>query len=58
MLLILQLTHILLTKELKEVQVWEDLECNANVRYKAKEYVKKYMAKCGPIYKGKEEEQR
>lgn len=32
-------------KELKEVQVWEDLEVNANVVHKATEYVKDYMSK-------------
>ena len=43
-------------KEIKQVQVWEDLECNANVKHKAKEYVRKYMAKMGPVYKSKDDE--
>ena len=51
-----QLTYNILMKEIKQVQVWEDLECNANVKHKAKEYVRKYMAKMGPVYKGKEDE--
>uniref|UniRef100_A0A6F9DWB6 [histone H3]-lysine(36) N-trimethyltransferase n=1 Tax=Phallusia mammillata TaxID=59560 RepID=A0A6F9DWB6_9ASCI len=53
-----KLTHNVLTKEIKQVQVWEDLECNANVKHKAKEYVRKYMAKCGPIYKGRDDDPR
>ncbi|CAK8674987.1 unnamed protein product [Clavelina lepadiformis] len=53
-----KLTHNILMKEIKQVQVWEDLECNENVKHKAKEYVRKYMAKVGPVYKVKEDDAR
>nr|XP_039266370.1 histone-lysine N-methyltransferase SETD2-like isoform X1 [Styela clava] len=46
-----KLTHNIMQKEIKQVRVWEDLDFNANVRYKTKEYVKKYMSKVGPIYR-------
>lgn len=47
----LQLTHNVMLKEIKQVQVLEDLDFNANVRHKTKEYVKKYMSRVGPIYR-------
>ena len=46
-----QLTHTVLEKELKQCRHVEDLEVNENVKAKAKEFVKKYMTKCGPVYK-------
>lgn len=46
-----QLTHAVLDKELKHCRHHEDLEVNENVKFKAKEFVKKYMAKCGVSYK-------
>uniref|UniRef100_H2YKZ5 WW domain-containing protein n=1 Tax=Ciona savignyi TaxID=51511 RepID=H2YKZ5_CIOSA len=51
-----KLTYNILMKEIKQVIVWDDLEYNANVKHKAKEYVKKYMAKMGPIYKAKDDD--
>uniref|UniRef100_F6UMH0 WW domain-containing protein n=2 Tax=Ciona intestinalis TaxID=7719 RepID=F6UMH0_CIOIN len=53
-----KLTHNVLMKEIKQVIVWEDLEYNANVKHKAKEYVKKYMAKMGPIYKARDDDEK
>ena len=50
-----QLTHIIMQKELKQVQVWEDLDFNSNVKHKTKEYVKKYMGKVGPVYRIKDD---
>lgn len=46
-----QLTHTILSKELKHCRHLEDLEVNENVKGKAKDFVSKYMSKFGPIYK-------
>ena len=46
-----QLTHTVLDKELKHCRHVEDLEVNENVKAKAKEFVKKYMTRFGPVYK-------
>lgn len=37
-------------KELKHCQSIEDLTCNESVKAKAKDFVKKYMAKFGDTY--------
>lgn len=46
-----KLTHFVMAKELKHCRNVEDLECNDNVKHKAKDFVKKYMAKFGPVFK-------
>lgn len=46
-----QLTHHVMAKELKHCRHVEDLEVNENVKAKAKDYVRKYMNRYGPIYK-------
>ncbi|XP_065297716.2 histone-lysine N-methyltransferase SETD2 isoform X1 [Dermacentor albipictus] len=46
-----KLTHFVMAKELKHCKNVEDLECNDNVKHKAKEFIQKYMAKYGPIYR-------
>lgn len=46
-----QLTHFVMSKELKYCQNVEDLECNENVKHKAKDFVGKYLAKYGPVYR-------
>lgn len=46
----LQLTHFVMLKELKHCQNIEDLMCNESVKSKAKDFVRKYMAKFGEIY--------
>ncbi|ESO12797.1 hypothetical protein HELRODRAFT_62476 [Helobdella robusta] len=45
-----KLTHAVLNKELKQCRHMEDLEVNDNVKFKAKEYVNKYMRRFGPVY--------
>lgn len=40
----------MLAKELKHCKSVDELECNDNVKNKAKEFVKKYMKKFGPVY--------
>lgn len=40
-----------MVKELKHCRNIEDLSCSETVKHKAKDYVKKYMAKQGPIYR-------
>lgn len=45
------MTHAVLVKEMKHCKHHEDLEVNENVKAKAKDYVRKYMAKFGPVYK-------
>jgi len=50
------LTHAVLDKELKHCRHHEDLEVNENVKFKAKEFVKKYMAKSGSTYKREKDE--
>jgi len=38
-------------KELKHCRKVSDLTCNESVKHKAREYIKKYMAKFGELYK-------
>lgn len=45
-----KLTHFVLVKELKHCRNVEDLECNDNVKHKAKDFIKKYMSKFGETY--------
>ncbi|XP_014249645.1 histone-lysine N-methyltransferase SETD2 isoform X2 [Cimex lectularius] len=45
-----KLTHFVMVKELKHVASIEELECNENVKHKAKDFIKKYMAKFGSVY--------
>ncbi|GLV38878.1 SET domain containing 2 [Carabus blaptoides fortunei] len=45
-----KLTHFVMLKELKHCQSIEDLTCNESVKAKAKDFVKKYMAKFGESY--------
>ena len=45
-----QLTHFVMLKELKHCRSVDDLECNDNVKHKARDFIKKYMAKFGAIY--------
>lgn len=56
--ILLQLTHTVLDKELKHCRHHEDLEVNENVKFKAKEFVKKYMAKTGATYKRDKEDKQ
>ncbi|KAF8784493.1 Histone-lysine N-methyltransferase SETD2 like protein [Argiope bruennichi] len=46
-----KLTHFVMAKELKHCKCVEDLECNENVKHKARDFIHKYMSKYGPIYK-------
>lgn len=46
-----KLTHFVMAKELKHCKNVEDLECNENVKHKAREFINKYMAKYGPVYR-------
>ncbi|KAH3751883.1 hypothetical protein DPMN_186488 [Dreissena polymorpha] len=46
-----KLTHHVMAKELKHCRHVEDLEVNENVKSKAKDFVRKYMAKFGTTYK-------
>ncbi|KAL5005854.1 hypothetical protein ScPMuIL_017012 [Solemya velum] len=46
-----KLTHHVMAKELKSCRHVEDLEVNEHVKSKAKDYVKKYMAKFGSKYR-------
>lgn len=39
-----------MVKELKYCWYVEDLEVNENVKFKVKDYVKKYMGKFGSVY--------
>eukprot|EP00066_Takifugu_rubripes_P014720 XP_011603986.1 PREDICTED: histone-lysine N-methyltransferase SETD2 isoform X1 [Takifugu rubripes] len=50
-----KLTHGVMNKELKACTNPEDLECNENVKHKAKEYIKKYMQRFGSVYRPKED---
>ncbi|KAJ8681186.1 hypothetical protein QAD02_016973 [Eretmocerus hayati] len=52
-----KLTHFVLAKELKHCKSVDELECNDNVKHKAKDFVRKYMNKFGPVYqKGTDED--
>ncbi|CAH1391554.1 unnamed protein product [Nezara viridula] len=46
-----KLTHFVMVKELKHCASVEELECNENVKHKARDFIRKYMSKFGPIYK-------
>lgn len=46
-----KLTHFVMAKELKHCKNVEDLECNENVKHKATDYVHKYMARHGAVYR-------
>ena len=43
----------MLDKELKYCRHVEDLEVNDSVKAKARDFVRKYMHKCGPVYRSK-----
>nr|CAD7258953.1 unnamed protein product [Timema shepardi] len=46
-----RLTHFVMIKELRHCcSVVDDLECNDNVKHKARDFIKKYMAKFGATY--------
>lgn len=45
-----QLTHFVLAKELRHCKSIDELQCNENVKHKAKDFVRKYMSKFGPVY--------
>ncbi|CAH2104261.1 unnamed protein product [Euphydryas editha] len=51
-----KLTHFVMLKELKHCRSVEELIVTDSVRSKAKMFVKKYMAKFGPVYKRPPEE--
>lgn len=55
-ILLFQLTHFVMLKELKHCRSVEELVVTDSVRSKAKMFVKKYMAKFGPVYKRPPEE--
>ncbi|XP_017302666.1 uncharacterized protein LOC103516727 [Diaphorina citri] len=42
-----KLTHFVLVKELKHCRSVGDLQCNENVKHKAKDFIRKYMSKFG-----------
>ncbi|KAK7065809.1 Histone-lysine N-methyltransferase setd2 [Halocaridina rubra] len=46
-----KLTHFVMIKELKQLHSVEDLECNDSVKYKTKDFVRKYMSKYGEEFK-------
>lgn len=45
-------------KEIKHCKNVEDLSCNDAVKHKAKDYIKKYMARFGSVYKANGENER
>ncbi|XP_076665914.1 SET domain containing 2 isoform X2 [Andrena cerasifolii] len=45
-----KLTHFVLAKELKHCKSVDELQCNENVKHKAKDFVRKYMSKFGAVY--------
>ncbi|XP_017888798.1 probable histone-lysine N-methyltransferase CG1716 [Ceratina calcarata] len=52
-----KLTHFVLAKELKHCKSVDELQCNENVKHKAKDFVRKYMSKFGAVYqKGTDED--
>ncbi|KAG8179351.1 hypothetical protein JTE90_007623 [Oedothorax gibbosus] len=51
-----KLTHYAMTKEMKQCKSVEDLDCNEQVMHKAKDFIKKYMAKFGSKYIRKEKD--
>lgn len=55
--ILLQLTHFVLAKELKHCKSVDELQCNENVKHKARDFVRKYMSKFGAVYqKGTDED--
>lgn len=52
----MQLTHFVMLKELKHCRSVDELVVTDSVRSKAKMFVKKYMAKFGPVYRRPPEE--
>ncbi|XP_014210981.1 probable histone-lysine N-methyltransferase CG1716 isoform X2 [Copidosoma floridanum] len=51
-----KLTHFVLAKELKHCKSVDELECNDNVKHKAKDFVRKYMSKFGAVYQKTDED--
>ncbi|XP_018317828.1 probable histone-lysine N-methyltransferase CG1716 isoform X4 [Mycetomoellerius zeteki] len=52
-----KLTHFVLAKELKHCKSVDELQCNENVKHKARDFVRKYMSKFGTVYqKGTDED--
>ncbi|KAL0117994.1 hypothetical protein PUN28_008992 [Cardiocondyla obscurior] len=52
-----KLTHFVLAKELKHCKTVDELQCNENVKHKARDFVRKYMSKFGAVYqKGTDED--
>lgn len=51
-----QLNHFVMLKELKHCKEISELQCNSSVKSKAKEFIKKYMMKFGPVYQRPPEE--
>ncbi|KAK0082876.1 hypothetical protein PV325_009704 [Microctonus aethiopoides] len=51
-----KLTHFVMAKELKHCKSVDELQCNENVKHKAKDFVRKYMNKFGPIYQRSSDE--
>lgn len=52
-----KLTHFVLAKELKHCKSVDELQCNDNVKHKARDFVRKYMSKFGAVYqKGTDED--
>jgi huntingtin interacting protein, putative len=47
-----------MVKELKHCRTIEELCCSETVKHKAKDYVRKYMAKQGPMYKPESSEEK
>ncbi|XP_012537071.1 LOW QUALITY PROTEIN: probable histone-lysine N-methyltransferase CG1716 [Monomorium pharaonis] len=45
-----KLTHFVLAKELKHCKSVDELQCNDNVKHKARDFVRKYMSKFGAVY--------
>ncbi|KAL1458532.1 hypothetical protein WDU94_008674, partial [Cyamophila willieti] len=45
-----KLTHFVLVKELKHCRNVAELQCNENVKHKAKDFIRKYMSKFGDVY--------
>lgn len=54
--ILFQLTHFVMLKELKHCRTVEELVVTDSVRSKAKMFVRKYMAKFGPVYRRPPEE--
>ncbi|KAI5640687.1 SRI (Set2 rpb1 interacting) domain-containing protein [Phthorimaea operculella] len=51
-----KLTHFVMLKELKQCRSVDELVVTDSVRAKAKTFVRKYMAKFGPVYRRPDEE--